>query len=81
MGPGVGVTSDAPPSKKTVSNSREIADCTLLSSTASGTKSMLGFSPLVAMVLGRQSGAIISALESSEILLENTMMIFVTSRN
>jgi hypothetical protein len=33
------------------------------------------------MVLGRQSGAIISALESSEILLENTMMIFVTSRN
>jgi hypothetical protein len=82
MGPGEGVASDdAPPSKRTVNNSREIADCTLLSSTASGTKSMLGFLALVALVLGRHNGAIISTRESSDILLENTIVIFVTSRN
>lgn len=51
VGPGVGVASDAPASKKTVNNSREIADCTLLSSTASGTRSTLGFSPFVALCL------------------------------
>jgi hypothetical protein len=42
---------------------------------------MLGFLALVALVLGRHSGAIMSALESSEIHLENTIVTFVTSRN